>query len=68
MESVLDQVKGVNGVKSVQRVVCGDCHDFKVTVKLGAGDFGKWAENGFAPEGDVKKLMEGINGASNWET
>jgi hypothetical protein len=25
------QVKAVPGVQSVQRVVCGGCHDFKVT-------------------------------------
>lgn len=33
INEVLAQVKGVDGVKSVQRVVCGGCLDFKVSVK-----------------------------------
>ncbi len=28
--AILDEVKSVKGVKSVQRVVCGGCKDFKV--------------------------------------
>ena len=31
LESVLDEVKGVPGVKRVDRVVCGGCLDFKVS-------------------------------------
>ena len=30
LDGMLDKVKGVKGVKSVQRVVCGGCLDFKV--------------------------------------
>ena len=30
LESVIGSVKAVDGVKSVQRVVCGGCLDFKV--------------------------------------
>jgi hypothetical protein len=33
INEVLAQVKGVDGVKSVQRVVCGGCLDFKVRAK-----------------------------------
>lgn len=35
-------IKGVDGVKSVQRVVCGGCLDFKVIVALPAEKFGAW--------------------------
>ena len=30
LESNLDTIKAVKGVKDVQRVVCGGCKDFKV--------------------------------------
>lgn len=30
LEEVLDEVKAVEGVKKVDRVVCGGCLDFKV--------------------------------------
>lgn len=33
ISSLLAQVKAVDGVKSVQRVVCGGCLDFKVRKK-----------------------------------
>jgi hypothetical protein len=32
LESNLDTIKAVKGVKDVQRVVCGGCKDFKVSV------------------------------------
>lgn len=35
-------IKRVPGVKSVQRVVCGGCHDFKVIVALEADKFASW--------------------------
>jgi hypothetical protein len=36
------QIKGVSGVKSVQRVVCGGCLDYKVVVALPADKFKEW--------------------------
>lgn len=38
-------IKGVDGVKSVQRVVCGGCLDFKVVVALPADKFGAWVSH-----------------------
>jgi hypothetical protein len=35
-------IHNVAGVKNVQRVVCGGCHDFKVIVALPADKFGAW--------------------------
>jgi len=40
------------GVTSVQRVVCGGCHDFKVITCLDVDSFGAWEAAGFAPEAD----------------
>ena len=31
LDAILAELKAIPGVISVQRVVCGGCHDFKVT-------------------------------------
>ena len=61
-------IKAVPGVVSVQRIVCGGCLDFKVVVKLPAGDFKKWAENKFAPEETFLEAVKKIDGISTIET
>lgn len=38
-------LKKVDGVKSVQRVVCGGCLDYKVVVALPAEKWGAWVSN-----------------------
>ena len=50
LEQFKGRVKSVPGVKSVQRVVCGGCQDFKVIVALDAAKFGAWDATKFAPE------------------
>lgn len=35
-------LKKLEGVKSVQRIVCGGCHDFKVIVALNSDKFAAW--------------------------
>ena len=35
-------IKGIDGVKSIQRVVCGGCLDYKVVIALPADKFGAW--------------------------
>jgi hypothetical protein len=42
LQKYLMKIKSVEGVKNVQRVVCGGCHDFKVIVSLPAELFSKW--------------------------
>jgi hypothetical protein len=44
--------------QSVQRVVCGDCQDYKVVTKLDADKFGAWAEAKFAPEAEFLAEIE----------
>lgn len=68
LTTVLDRVKDVKGVKDVQRVVCGGCKDFKVIVSLDETTFGEWEEMGFAPEAELLKRLNEIDGVSSVET
>ena len=68
LNGVLDDVKKVEGVKGVQRVVCGGCLDFKVVTSLEAGKFGAWEESKFAPEEDFLAKIKEIEGISTVET
>ena len=65
---VLEEVKKVDGVKGVQRVVCGGCMDFKVVISLEAGKFGAWEENEFKPEIHFLEKLKAIKGVSVVET
>ena len=68
LESVLAEVKAVEGVTGVTRTVCGGCLDFKVSTSLSADKFGDWEEKKFSPEADFLKKLEGIDGISMIET
>lgn len=68
LESVLGDVKKVDGVLGVERVVCGGCLDFKVVTTLPADKFGAWEEKGFEPEAGFVAKLEGIEGISQVET
>jgi uncharacterized membrane protein len=61
-------LKAVAGVKSVQRVVCGGCLDFKIIVALDAGAFGAWEASAFAPEAELTAALKAIPGISSVET
>ena len=68
LESVLDDVKAVDGVEGVQRVVCGGCLDFKVVTTLPADKFGAWEEKGFEPESKFIDKLKSIDGLNAVET
>ena len=68
LELVLGDVKKVDGVLGVERVVCGGCLDFKVVTTLPAAKFGAWEEKGFEPEASFVSKLEGIDGISQVET
>jgi len=68
LEKALPLVSAVEGVLSVQRVVCGGCHDFKVVTKLPQKNFEAWEKDGFAPEADFLAAIKGISGVSAVET
>ena len=38
-------IAGIDGVKSVQRIVCGGCLDYKVIIALPAEKFKSWVSN-----------------------
>lgn len=64
LAAIIKDVKAVQGVKSVQRVVCGGCLDFKVVTALDVDSFGKWEEAKFAPEEAFLEKIKKIEGIS----
>ena len=62
------EIKASPGVKSVQRVVCGGCMDFKVITALDAESFGSWEQRQFAPEEQFLAAVKAIPGVSQIET
>ena len=68
LDSMVSELKGIEGVKSVQRVVCGGCLDFKVIVALPADKFGSWEQRQFAPEEKFLTAVKAIPGISTVET
>jgi len=68
LEEALADLSSVEGVASIQRVVCGGCHDFKVITKLPAESFTKWEKTKFGPEEEFLKKLKGISGVTAVET
>jgi len=68
LEEVLAEVSSVEGVASVQRVVCGGCHDFKVITKLSAKAHAEWEKAKFAPEEAFLDALKAIPGITAVET
>mmetsp|Transcript_13805 Transcript_13805/g.19674 ORF Transcript_13805/g.19674 Transcript_13805/m.19674 type:complete len:113 (-) Transcript_13805:68-406(-) len=67
LDKALTELKAIKGVKDVQRIVCGSCHDFKVITTLDGGSFGDWEKAEFAPEKTFLKALEDA-GCSTIET
>ncbi|NJA61023.1 hypothetical protein HC023_34670 [Streptomyces sp. NEAU-H3] len=68
LDSVKAEIKAVPGVKSVQRVVCGGCLDYKVVVSVSADKYGDWEGAEFAPEAKFLAAVKDIPGVSTVET
>merc|ERR1719293_254365 len=68
LEGILPEVSSVEGATSVQRVVCGGCHDFKGITKLPKASFEAWEKAAFAPEADFLSALKAIPGISAVET
>eukprot|EP00427_Karlodinium_veneficum_P018833 CAMPEP_0169124640 /NCGR_PEP_ID=MMETSP1015-20121227/34433_1 /TAXON_ID=342587 /ORGANISM="Karlodinium micrum, Strain CCMP2283" /LENGTH=152 /DNA_ID=CAMNT_0009188071 /DNA_START=73 /DNA_END=531 /DNA_ORIENTATION=+ len=64
MEIAVPKLKHVHGVLSVQRVVCTDCKDFKIIVKLNIETFEDWVNSGLEPENSVLNALWNIQGVS----
>lgn len=52
----------------VQRIVCTECNDFKVVIKLPQDQFTSWEKSSFEPEAKFLKALGEIGGISNIET
>lgn len=61
-------IQSVPGLKSVQRIVCGGCLDYKVIVSVSADKFGEWESNQFKPEADFLAGVKSIPGVNTVET
>ena len=68
LDSVLAELKQVDGCKGVQRVVCGGCLDFKVITSVTAAKFGAWEAKEFAPEVDFLEKLKQVDGITTVET
>jgi len=68
LDEVLPDLSSVEGVASVQRVVCGGCQDFKVVTKLLKKNFEDWEKAAFAPEADFLERLKKIPGVNFVET
>merc|ERR1719150_845441 len=68
LEKILPAVSALDGVASVQRIVCGGCQDFKVVTKLPKAAFEAWEKAAFAPEADFLAALKAIAGISAVET
>jgi len=68
LQAVLADLSSLEGVASVQRVVCGGCQDFKVITKLPEKAFKDWEAQAFAPEAAFLEAVKKIPGVSAVET
>eukprot|EP00980_Cylindrotheca_fusiformis_P003122 scaffold721_cov131-Cylindrotheca_fusiformis.AAC.12 len=68
LNEYLKEIKGVDGVKDVQRIVCGTCMDFKVITSLPVAKFGEWEKTKFSPEEPFIEKLKAIDGISVVET
>ena len=68
IDAHLHRIRALNGLESIHRVVCGDCHDFKLIVTLHESNFAVWECDEFTFEADVVKQLEAIDGVSAIES
>mmetsp|Transcript_67272 Transcript_67272/g.152109 ORF Transcript_67272/g.152109 Transcript_67272/m.152109 type:complete len:113 (+) Transcript_67272:70-408(+) len=62
------ELKAVPGAKSVQRVVCGGCLDFKIITAVEADKYGDFEAAGFCGEAEFLEKLKAIPGVSTVET
>eukprot|EP00467_Chlorarachnion_reptans_P004048 CAMPEP_0114497290 /NCGR_PEP_ID=MMETSP0109-20121206/6243_1 /TAXON_ID=29199 /ORGANISM="Chlorarachnion reptans, Strain CCCM449" /LENGTH=111 /DNA_ID=CAMNT_0001674657 /DNA_START=54 /DNA_END=389 /DNA_ORIENTATION=- len=67
-DSVKSELKGLKGIKAVQRTVCGGCLDYKISVSVSADAFGDWEKAEFTPEKKFLEAAAKIDGVTKVET
>ena len=68
LDETLPALKALDGVKDVQRIVCGGCLDLKVVTSLPIDQFKAWEATEFAPESDFVTKLKAIDGITEVET
>eukprot|EP00747_Dinoflagellata_sp_TGD_P165124 gnl/TRDRNA2_/TRDRNA2_185994_c0_seq1.p1 gnl/TRDRNA2_/TRDRNA2_185994_c0~~gnl/TRDRNA2_/TRDRNA2_185994_c0_seq1.p1 ORF type:complete len:157 (-),score=49.45 gnl/TRDRNA2_/TRDRNA2_185994_c0_seq1:68-538(-) len=69
----VDTNECLNGKKDtskmgIQRIVCGECQDFKLVIKMPVDKFKEWEANEFKPEAKFLAGLKEIDGIDNVET
>merc|ERR1719506_392562 len=64
----LATIKGLSSGVTVNRLVCGQCLDFKLQITMPLDDYGPWSEKDHSPESDFLAALKGIDGVSQVET
>ena len=64
----MPSIKKVNGVQSVQRIVCGGCLDYKIIVALPVAEFKAWEATKFSPEETLLNELKQIPEVTTIET
>jgi hypothetical protein len=68
LDDCLPALHKLNGLQSVQRVVCGGCFDFKVVIALSAGAYHLWEAADHSPEKGFLEAAASIPGVTAVET
>jgi len=68
VEEILAELSSLEGVSSIQRIVCGGCQDFKIVTKLPMKSFEAWEKSAFEPEAAFLLALRAIPGISAVET
>lgn len=68
LTDTLPTIKSIDGVKGVQRIVCGGCLDFKVITSLDAAKWGDFESGGHGPEVKFLEKLKAIDGITEVET
>eukprot|EP00746_Dinoflagellata_sp_MGD_P097002 gnl/MRDRNA2_/MRDRNA2_38886_c0_seq1.p1 gnl/MRDRNA2_/MRDRNA2_38886_c0~~gnl/MRDRNA2_/MRDRNA2_38886_c0_seq1.p1 ORF type:complete len:408 (+),score=99.15 gnl/MRDRNA2_/MRDRNA2_38886_c0_seq1:66-1289(+) len=68
LDMLIDVLKATPNVKSVQRIVCGACNEFKVITAMPASKFGEWEKKSFAPEAKFLDAVKKVSGITDVET
>jgi len=67
-DKFLPDIQKIDGLASVQRVVCGGCNDFKFIIKVKKDKWGDWEAAKFAPEEAFIEAAKGVAGVTGLET
>jgi hypothetical protein len=65
LESVVEDIHEVEGVKSVQRLVCEDDNEFRVITNIDATKFQEWKNDDFFPEDVFFEMLGVIDGVKD---